>query len=255
MKKCIKRTDEPTCLTDFRTANPRGTWEQFRVDAEAYATLRRITKQDQGGLCAYCEIRLEEENEQIAHFHPKSDTRSQNNWALDWTNLWLACKGGSQSWLVQNPHHYLPPLPENLSCDEYKGAKDVDGLVLAPHQMPNFPRIFRFEQQLDRIEIHVDWDGCQQAGLDPQKVQQTIDEFNLNCTRLASARLALHRELEKALKRLRESNVDPNVGFATLARKHLAKDGNGYWPQFFTLIRWRFSKYAEDYLRSIQYTG
>lgn len=255
MKKCIKRYKEPTCLSDFRTANPSGTWEQFRDDLDAYRTIRLITKQDQGGLCAYCEIRLEEENEQIAHFHPKSDRVGTHNWALDWTNLWLACKGGSQSWLGHHPQHYLSPLPENLSCDENKGAKNVDGLVLAPHQMPDFPRIFRFEQQLARIEIHVDRDGCQQAGIDPQKVQQTIDEFNLNCTRLASARLALHRELEKALKRLRESNVEPKVGLAALARKHLAKDGNGYWPQFFTVIRWRFGRYAEDYLRSIQYTG
>ena len=127
--------------------------------------------------------------------------------------------------------------------------------MLAPHELPAFPRIFRFEQQPDRIEIHVDAEGCHQAGVDPNRVQQTIEQFNLNCSRLANARLALHRELENALKRLRESGSDPRSGIAALARRHLAKDADGYWPEFFTLVRWRFRQIAENYLLLIGYEG
>ena len=124
VKKCIKSQPEPACLSNFRAANRSGTWEQFRDhDHTAYQTIRHVTRRDQGGLCAYCEIKLVEENEQIAHFHPKSDIGGSHNWALDWVNLWLACKGGSQTWLSANPHHYLPPLPDNLSCDEFKGQR------------------------------------------------------------------------------------------------------------------------------------
>jgi len=255
MKKGIKSQPEPSYLASFRTANPQGTWNQFRdQDRDGYLSIRDVTRSDQGGLCAYCEIRLAQDNEQIAHFHPKSDTSTPHNWALDWTNLWLACKGGSQTWMA-NPHHCLPPLPDNLSCDQHQGGKILDGVVLAPHEVPAFPRIFRFEQHPDRIEIHVDEDPCNDAGIDAERVQQTIDQFNLNCARLASSRLALHRQLEKAITRLRESHVDPTAGFASLAQKHLAKDSDGRWPQFFTLVRWRFRRAAEDYLQSTGYEG
>lgn len=131
----------------------------------------------------------------------------------------------------------------------------LDDIVLAPCTAPSDQLIFRFEQHPDRIEIHVDAEGCKRAGIDLGKAQRTIDEFNLNCTRLAGARLALHRELEKAIALLRESHIDPRVGLATLARRHLAKDANGYWPQFFTLVRWRFGQAAESYLQSIGYEG
>jgi uncharacterized protein (TIGR02646 family) len=198
-------------------------------------------------------MRLEQNNEQIAHFHPKSDTTGDHNWALDWGNLWLACKGGSQPWLPD----YLPPLPDNLSCDAYQGARLLDGVVFAPCEIPAIPLIFRFEQHPDpdRIEIHVDETGCQSAGVDIGKAKRTIEAFNLNCTRLASARLVVHRQLEKAIASLRKSHLDPAVGFGDLARRHLAKDPRGYWPQFFTLIRWRLGRAAETYLQSIGYEG
>jgi len=255
MKKCIKSQSEPSCLASFRTANSEGTWDQFRdQDREGYSSIRDVTRNDQGGLCAYCEIRLDQDNEQIAHFHPKSDTSAPHNWALDWTNLWLACKGGSQTWMA-NPHHHLPPLPDNLSCDQCAGQRILDDIVLAPHELPAFPRIFRFEQYPDRTEIHVDEDPCSEAGIDCARAQQTIDQFNLNCTRLAGARLALHHQLESAIESLRESGVNPHVGFATLAKTHLKKDLNGHWPQFFTLVRWRLGQAAEGYLQSIGYEG
>jgi uncharacterized protein (TIGR02646 family) len=253
VKKCLKSQIEPVCLSDFRANNPKGKWDDFRQQ-DGYTIIRNTTRRDQGSLCAYCEMRLDQNNEQISHFHPKSDTSDSHDWTFEWGNLWLACKGGSQNWLP-SPQHYLPPLPDNLSCDEYKGAKILDGTVFAPHELPTFPRIFRYEQLADRIEIHVDEEECSKTGIDKQKVQQTIDEFNLNCTRLANTRLALHRQLEKAVTKLREHGVDPRVGFANLARAHLSKDVDGNWPQFFTLIRWRLRGAAEEYLESIGYDG
>ncbi|MCI0553166.1 MAG: TIGR02646 family protein [Anaerolineae bacterium] len=239
-------------MSNFKASSPAGTWEQFRDDhRECYSSLRTFTRADQRGLCAFCEIKLDPDNEQIAHFHPKSDTTTDYNWALDWANLWLACKGGSQNWLP----NYLPPLPENLSCDERKGAKILDGQVFGPHEFPAFPRVFRYEQQPDRIEIHADEKICTDAAIDLSKVQKTIEAFNLNCARLANARLVLHKGLEKAVKILMESGKDPQIGYARLAEIYLSQDHNGHWPQFFTLIRWRFGKFAENYLQSINYEG
>lgn len=256
MKKCVKSQPEPVCLSGFRQTNPAGTWDEFRdhQQGRAYQTVRGIMSKDQGGLCAYCEIHLEHDNELIAHFHPKSDNTGSRNWALEWTNLWLSCKGGSQTWMSA-PHHYLPPLPDNLSCDAIQGQDVLDGVVLAPHEVPGFPRLFRYVQLPDRIEIRADEAACRSVGIDVGKVQETIKRFNLNCARLSIARLALLRELEQAVKKLQGSAVDPRVGFAALARKHLGKRADGRWPHFFTLVRWRFRGVAEDYLHSLHYDG
>jgi uncharacterized protein (TIGR02646 family) len=255
MKKCLKSPTEPVCLTNFRTANPKGTWDEFRnQDPVCYLSIRILTGKDQCGLCAYCEIRLNSDNEQIAHFHPKSDASTEINWALGWNNLWLACKGGTQSWL-QNSHHYLPPLPANRSCDENKEDKIVDGTVLSPQDILAFPRLFSYQQFSGGIFICVDENECISAGIDAEKAKQTIKEFNLNCTRLVLARLALYKQLEFAIKILRDSKYNAQLGFEALARKHLSKNTNGHWPEFFTLIRWRFGKTAESHLQSIEYLG
>jgi uncharacterized protein (TIGR02646 family) len=246
---------EPDCLTRFRTTNGAGTWEQLRAqEPDCYTRIRDLTRQDQGGLCAYCELNLGLDDEQVAHFHPKSDTTTSHNWALDWPNLWLACKGGSQTWMT-DPDRYCPPLPDNLSCDECKGDRIIDGMVLTPGEIPAFPRIFRFEQYPDRLEIRVDEQACNASGIPVDKAQRTIDAFNLNCSRLAAARLALHRQLEQAIMRLRRSSADPQVGLTSLARRHLAKNASGHWRRFFTAVRWRFGQVAENYLQSIAFTG
>ncbi|HEY5867733.1 MAG TPA: retron system putative HNH endonuclease [Candidatus Tectomicrobia bacterium] len=255
MKRCAKSQPAPACLSHFRTMHGAATWEQFREqEPECYTQIRDITRRDQGGLCAYCELKLDSDNEQVAHFHPKSDMLTQHNWALTWTNLWLACKGGSQTWMT-NPDRYCPPLPDNLSCDECKGDRVVDDLVLAPDEIPAFPRIFRFEQRPDRLDICVDEQACYEASIPVEKAQQTIDAFNLNCSRLAAARLALHRQLEQAIMRLRRRGAHPQAGFTSLVQRHLAQNANGHWPRFFTLVRWRFGQVAESYLQSISFTG
>ena len=112
MKRCAKSQSEPECLIHFRTTNGAGTWEQLRAqEPDCYTRIRDITRRDQGGLCAYCELNLDSDNEQVAHFHPKSDTTTPRNWALAWMNLWLACKGGSQTWMT-GQDRYCPPLTD-----------------------------------------------------------------------------------------------------------------------------------------------
>jgi uncharacterized protein (TIGR02646 family) len=252
MKKCLKSSPEPVCLTDFRTSNPKATWDDFRnQDPGCYSSIRTLTRNDQCGICAYCEIRLDQNDEQIAHFHPKSDISTTINWALDWNNLWIACKGGTQPWL---PNH-LPPLPANRSCDENKGNKIVDGIVFSPQDILAFPRLFSYEQSPGGIAICVDIAECTKAGINPGRVQQTIDEFNLNCTRLAIARMTVHKVIEREINGLMKSSKNPKVDLQKLIKKHLAKDSNGHWPMFFTLIRWRFRQTAESHLQSIGYSG
>ena len=153
MKHVFKVLHEPDELRSYREKNPLITWDQFKDDApQIYGKLRDELRKIQGGLCAYCEISLITDNEQIAHFHPKSDNKDKN-WALDWNNLWLACKGGTQSWMKSDEDAYTEPLPQNRSCDENKGDKILDDTILAPNMIPVNPRIFRYEQQPDRIDM------------------------------------------------------------------------------------------------------
>jgi uncharacterized protein (TIGR02646 family) len=256
VKCCIKSALEPECLSAFRRNNSLGTWEELRDDnaGRSYKTMRASLTEDQGGICAYCEIDFREENKQIAHFHPKSDLSGAINWALKWSNLWLSCKGGSQTWM-KNHDEYLPPLPDNLSCDEFKGNKKLDGIVLAPNDIPAFPRIFRFEQEPDTIKIVPDADQCRAANISVDKVQITINSFNLNCRRLGESRLTLIREIEQQLKRLRERSNDPQRHYQLLVQRFLAKKADGFWHRFFTFVRWRFNRLAEKYLEDTNYQG
>lgn len=254
MKHCKKAVREPPSLEDFRTGHPNATWDHLRNEAGTYRAILDALSSDQSGLCAYCELLLTAEHSQVAHFHPKSDTT--HNWALDWKNLWLACKGGTQTSHVSDPSHYLPPLPANISCDEKKRDQILDGTVLTPNDVPTFPRIFRFQQRLDGMDIVPDEAGCQQAGILLKKAQETIDQFNLNCQRLSSARLKCYQPIEHTIAKLRQSNLsNPHAQLASLAKKHLAKNPDGHWPTFFTLIRWRFKETAETYLQAISYQG
>lgn len=256
MKRCRKSTPEPPSLTTFRTANPTGRWDELRNDA-CYGDIRDATRRDQGGLCAYCELSLTDDNEQIAHFHPKSDTAGAINWALRWENLWLACKGGTQTH-HNDPASYLPPLPNNRSCDENKTSNIVDGHVLSPEEVPLFPRVFRFEQQPNEIRIVPDEDGCKQAGIPVKKAQNTIDVFNLNCQRLAVARLSVYRSIESTLKKLRESSFSIEQKAEKqrqFAARHLSMGAGHRWPRFFTLLRWQFGMIAETHLNSLPYQG
>jgi uncharacterized protein (TIGR02646 family) len=91
VKRCTKDTAEPECLSEFRDRNPDADWDgDFRSEGRTcYGALRQTLRRAQGGLCCYCGIRLVPNDEQIAHFHPKSTSTSGRNWALDWDNLWL----------------------------------------------------------------------------------------------------------------------------------------------------------------------
>jgi hypothetical protein len=83
---------------------------------------------------------------------------------------------------MTEPDRYCPLLPDNLSCDACKGDRVVDGLVLTPNESSAFPRLFRFEQRPDRLEICVDEQACHDAGIPVDKAQRTIDASNLHCS-------------------------------------------------------------------------
>ena len=246
--KRVEKSAEPQSLAAFRTACPNDTWEQMRGDAlhsgqQAYADCRSHTGADQQGLCAYCEVQLTEDQPhkcRVEHIHPKSDDSSGHNWHLDWQNLLSVCNGGETEGCAETP------LPENLSCDAHK--KDAH-LAVSPLDIPAFPNVFVFDKA--SWHLHADPDACALAGLDAAQLEQSIETLNLNCSRLARLRREVLYTIEHRKKILRGKDYTPEKAAPKLASDFFQTQ----WPEFFTTIRCCLGPAAEEYLRSIDYTG
>ena len=246
MKKILKGP-EPDTLTRFRTASPDATWEEMRNDAlhggqEALKDCRDRTLADQRGLCAYCECRLETGAGQVVveHIHPKSDASTSHNWHLDWRNMVANCRGG------ENEGSQETPLPDNLSCTASK--KDAP-LALNPLELPAFPNLFDFDK--GKCHLLPDRAACAEAGMDADALDAALETLNLNCSRLARKRHKVLIDIEQRKKLLAQRHVNPKQGMAELAHSYFQNK----WPEFFTTIRCCLGQAAEDFLRSINFTG
>ncbi len=163
--KNIVKGPEPEPLSKYRADNPHGTWDKkgqprFRKSKTRYQAVTSKLKMDQGNLCAYCEISLLEdadpvrEDRRVEHFHPKSDTSNDHNWALDWNNLLATCHGGDSP-QVADTNRYTHP---DVSCDIPKQDKNLDEIILNPLSLPAFPLLFGFESN---GSISVDSIACE----------------------------------------------------------------------------------------------
>lgn len=269
--KRVLKGSAPANLQTFRQARPQAGWEALRSDPHhggqtAYDDIRKQTHQDQGGLCAYCEIDIRDNDplkSLIEHFHPKSDRSGDVNWALDWSNMLAVCKGGSYKH-VPAPHS-MEPLSENQSCDVHKNHRiqqgklpeNCNGWVLNPLHLPAWPSLFeidKFSGELRASEAHcaaaAPWPNNQHSDV-ASLVQHTIASLNLNCPRLCKARLAVVRDIEHNKKKQRLAGVSPQQGLANLAQRYLLRR----WRPFFTTICLCLGSGADEYLQKIQYQG
>ena len=249
MKHCQK-PPEPATLATYRQAQPQGTWEQMRNDPHhdgqtAYSDIKHTLTRYRRGLCAYCEMPIADGLDDIAidarkheqrveHFHPKDDHSGATNWAFEWANLWAVCLGGSQrppEGVPLDTTTYLPPLPENLSCDAFKEHQittgelppNPEGWLLAPQEVPAFPLLFQFSP-----------DGAPEPGAQCASVTlttnnyadtttlvaKTIEHLNLGCTRLNRNRCIAKAQLEKRIRRERSlaPGASPREVLLSLAR-------------------------------------
>ena len=287
MKRCLKHP-EPPSLVSYRQAQPNSTWEQMKNDPhhggmQTYRDVKRTLVRGQRCLCAYCEIRIADgttdaaieatiHRQRVEHFHPKSDLNSPPNWALHWPNLWAVCLGGSQvppGGIPSDPNQYLPPLPENLSCDAFKDIQiqsgklpaSPEGWILAPDEIPAFPLLFQFAPD-GTPEPHLL--NC--AGVVPLNnhhgdtatlVTETIKHLNLGCLRLNRSRCIVKAQMEKQIKQARElaPGANPQSVMLILVRRLFRQDPSSPWPPFFTLLRWHLGSHAETHLQAIQFAG
>lgn len=241
----MKRTKKgvvPTGLQCFEQAHPAGAWQAFRDDQQgaSYQEVRQQVADDQGGLCAYCEV---QHNGQIGkfsieHFQPKSDTSDANkNWALDWQNMLAVCRGGREG------DKLLYPTPANLSCDAHKDHLGAHQAIFNPLDMPA-SKLFAFNKRTGELAVN---DELEDDLI--ELADETLRVLNLNCYRLCVARLEVLKHYNQQIKKAREQK---NTAIKQqLAMRWFAE----CWPSFFTTRRCLLGGAAERYLNSISFDG
>ena len=284
--KLGQKVAEPATLTAYRQAQPQASWDNLRNDPfhggqQAYLDIKQTLIKGQRGLCAYCEIKIADSltpddiharrhEQRVEHFHPKEDRNGPVNWALHWSNLWVVCLGGSQAppdGTPMDPSRYMPPLPENLSCDAFKDHQikigklpaNPEGWLLAPNEVVAFPLLFQYAPD-GAPEPHAT--NCVLLILPNNRysdtatlVDKTIEHLNLGCPRLNRSRRIAKAQLEKLIQQTRERapGANPQTVLLGLARRLFSMHDDSLWPEFFSLIRWRLGEPAEAHLRSIRY--
>jgi uncharacterized protein (TIGR02646 family) len=266
--KRIEKSDEPPEFTIFRSSNPDANWERVRiaVSTSPYENIRNQCIADQGGLCGFCEIQLPDTplGQRVEHFHPKSDTVGDHNWALYWNNMLAVCIGGSNDALTNYPGQYLEPLRENLSCDAHKDhliskgklSLCCEGYLLNPMEMPAFPCLFNLDKQTG--ELIPDQENCSKVIISPNQfpdtealVDNTIRALNLNCDRLTKQRRQVLFSIEREKKNARQRGQTRDQLFSRLAVRYFRTK----WPSFFTTRRILLGRYAETCLQRIPFDG
>lgn len=251
MKRVLKCV-EPLTLAAFKEAFPNGTWDEMRNEPmygqQAFADCRRQVIGDQGGLCAYCEKKLDI-NAQLEHFYPKSFSSKGHNLHLDWHNMLAVCDGGKSADKTNNP------LPENLSCDankdrEHKGRRlYAPDNLLNPRNLPSSRNLFVFNVSNGCLSPNKA--NCDCAEVDINKLEKTIEALNLNCHRLCRERLDIYRMINKRRQTLMDRRYSREEATDIMSKQYFSNR----WPQYFTTYRCCLGQAAEKYLRSINYNG
>ncbi len=211
----------------------------FKKNNDRRDAIRERLRDDQRGLCAYCENTLVEQDESVEHLVPRS---AGLEYELDWNNLVLCCLGGERPISEDVPDAAVRYDSDgSRSCGHAK--KRHPRPVVNPRSLPVSPRLFRFSSEDGRILC--DEASCVAAGVAVEEVEMAITTCGLRAGRLNRARLAVINELEGML-----ANGD--------AERQIAEDilpADGYLPAFFTTIRWYLGQDAEDHLQSINFAG
>lgn len=251
MKKIIK-SSIPQKLQQYTQANQNNTWKQFCDNCrDGHNDVKNTIKQDQGGICCYCECEFEpsgyvKSNFRVEHFHPKEDNNpAVNRWQLKWDNLLGCCHGGSDADIVEHyasEHHHR-------HCDILKGGIIWDNEILNPLiDIPAFPPIFSVASDGTMKVIDA---NCPNDAI-KQKAHNCLDfqKLNLNSNRLKTWSESVLNKLVDDIRSY-ESGYGFDGAYKLVLESHLSLR----FAPFFTTIRSYFKNDAEDYLNDINYDG
>ena len=244
--KCIQSLKDPTPGLDAYLAEEDEEvkdWDRFRNHAGgvSYSELVETLVNIQHGLCAYCEIDIEERDRQVEHVIPQSDPRNGAVHALDHANMIACCKGGTLQ--TDDKARRLDPVRRNRSCGEAKEAL-VDTDFIDPRALPALPSLIRvnFDGRMD-----ADTAACEIGDIAVDKVEKTIEILGLNTERLRRARENRWNALSDNWA---TEIADPELMEAA-ARGEVLPDEENRLPRFFTTSRSYFGLYGEKVLSEL----
>lgn len=246
----------PNELQTFCRDNPVcNKWDVFYNNySESYKRLKLIILSQQGGLCAYCEEKLPQNEpslQRVEHFHPKEDVSSTHNWAFDWNNMIVTCHGGSReddghTDSSQKKAKRNTELHCDASKEQYITPERCEGYLLNPLTMP-VECLFSLDRRTG--ELQPNDDACRTVTVQdnhfdsvPELVRSTIEILNLNCNRLNEKRRKVIQEFERQRKSLRQNSTTTTSIRESIAMKWF---GNNI-PSFYTTRRILLGKYAEN---------
>jgi uncharacterized protein (TIGR02646 family) len=252
--KNIYKSPEPKELEKYRERFSKEfrRWNDLKKNKKTLIAIRDNLEKDQKGLCAYCEIELNETNRSVEHFIPCNQSTLDNNYDLQWSNLLAVCLPPGS--LIDTDLSQVENLDKVPCC-----GKKKDNFVPNEHFLNplNLPSLSLFTVSLTG-EIKPNIVNCKNLGILVEYVQLTIDRLGLNVSRLQRLRSRTIQEVIKKREQLREVFADKNISEIDLeieTSQIYFGDGTENWPRFFTTIRWVLKDGAEQYLKEISYTG
>lgn len=223
-------------VRDYPPASPERTegkrWKAWRDTCQqAYTAVVRCLQENQGGLCAFCEIPLTPTNRQIEHFIPKSMTTAECDWTINFSNYTLSCKGNENS--RDRFYSDSPSEAANYTCGRKKGNIDPAECICNPYDLPPYP-IVKAVYKDEGLLFEPDDEACQKANIAPELVKSTLKLLGLNCSNLQRRRKAVWDDLMKEIKRaLPERSED---AIQRVVRDNVEPAGN-MLPFFYTTRR------------------
>jgi uncharacterized protein (TIGR02646 family) len=246
--KNVLKSPEPQELNNYkkRYSTQFKRWSDLKKNKITSSAIRSTLISDQKGICAYCEMTINEKLCSVEHFIPCEKSTREVNHDLDWQNMLAICLSPGA---ITDDDSELPH--DSPCCGKAKDNFVPDERLLNPLKLTT-SRIFSFRSEDG--EILPDETVCKEIGISIEYAQFTIDKLRLNVQRLKDRRLVVIDEINKELDVRNDDLVDPILLEQQIASKYF-DNGKENYPRFFTTIRWVLGEGAEKHLSDISYLG
>ena len=200
--RTIERTNAPECLAQ-QQANQD--WGKF-MGTPCHTVVGRKLRQEQHGLCCYCELEQRANNGHIEHMVPRKEKSERT---YNYTNLAISCNGGA----IEHCGRYKDDRAHNRNYV-------WDNALFVPPHDPSTSKLVRYlpDGSIAPTEVN------------PDKGAYLIGYLGLDCPRLSNRRLEHARMLIKTLGSQPEQDL-----VAWLRNHYLNIDANGQLMQFHSL--------------------
>lgn len=228
LKYIPANSDIPHLLQSCKIAqpipdNPTAAWNRFTKRTASRKQLKTALHARQQGLCAYCEITLENTDDQkigshIDHILPKQKYPALT---FDYANLVLSCFATGGEIKADD----RDPAPVSCGHAQLKRTNNFDESLFIKPTDSDCERYFSFELDGEAI-AHPNLDSS-----DIDKAEHTLEVLNLNCLRLKRLRedtitqlyqiVAELRNDNDALKRFLMLELQENKSFINARKQHV----------------------------------